>query len=135
MDWRIIYKAVTKSTNNDALGGESGDVFVAGMQTAGRGRLDHKWLSPPNENLMMSAVVGVAGVPPHEAATLPLVAGLTVAQTVDELVSRCRKDASADVVEVSSTDLRRALKEGEAASRYLHPDVEEYIRKCHLYHT
>lgn len=100
MDWRIIYKAVTKSTNNDALGGESGDVFVAGMQTAGRGRLDHKWLSPPNENLMMSAVVGVAGVPPHEAATLPLVAGLTVAQTVDELVPRCRKDASADVVEV-----------------------------------
>ena len=45
------------------------------------------------------------------------------------------RELSADVVEVSSTDLRRALKEGEAASRYLHPDVEEYIRKCHLYHT
>ena len=82
MDWRITHKSVTESTNKDALGGKPGDVFVADMQTAGRGRLDHRWLSAPGENLMMSAVVDVADVPPHEAATLPLVAGLAVAQAV-----------------------------------------------------
>ena len=82
MDWRIRHSAVTESTNRDALGGKPGDVFTAGMQTAGRGRLDHKWLSPPGENLMMSAVVDVADMPPHEVVTLPLVAGLSVAEAV-----------------------------------------------------
>jgi BirA family biotin operon repressor/biotin-[acetyl-CoA-carboxylase] ligase len=82
MDWRITHKSVTESTNKDALGGKPGDVFVADMQTAGRGRLDHRWLSSPGENLMMSTVVDVADVPPHEAVTLPLVAGLAVAQAV-----------------------------------------------------
>ena len=87
MDWRITHKSVTESTNKDALGGKPGDVFVADMQTAGRGRLDHRWLSPPGENLMMSAVVDVADVPPQETATLPLVAGLAVAQAVSGVLS------------------------------------------------
>ena len=82
MDWRIRHSAVTESTNKDALGGKPGDVFTAGMQTAGRGRLDHKWLSPPGENLMMSAVVDVADMPLQEVVTLPLVAGLSVAEAV-----------------------------------------------------
>jgi BirA family biotin operon repressor/biotin-[acetyl-CoA-carboxylase] ligase len=82
MDWRISHKSVTESTNKDALGGKPGDVFVADMQTAGRGRLDHRWLSSPGENLMMSAVVDVADAPPQETATLPLVVGLAAAQAV-----------------------------------------------------
>ena len=82
MPWVIRHKSVTESTNKDALGGTPGDVFVADMQTAGRGRLDHRWLSPPGENLMMSAVVGVGGMPPQEVATLPLVAGLSVAEAL-----------------------------------------------------
>lgn len=82
MAWVIRHKSVTESTNKDALGGTPGDVFVADMQTAGRGRLDHRWLSPPGENLTMSAVVGVAGMPLHEVATLPLVAGLSVAEAL-----------------------------------------------------
>ena len=80
VEWRIQHRTVTESTNKDALGGKPGDVFVADMQTAGRGRLDHRWLSSPGENLMMSAVVDVADVSPQEAATLPLVAGLAAAQ-------------------------------------------------------
>lgn len=82
VEWRIQHRTVTESTNKDALGGKPGDVFVADMQTAGRGRLDHRWLSSPGENLMMSAVVDVADVSPQEAATLPLVAGLAAAQAV-----------------------------------------------------
>ena len=87
MDWRILHKSVTESTNKDALGGKPGDVFAADMQTAGRGRLDHRWLSAPGENLMMSAVVDVADVPPQEVATLPLIAGLAVAQAVSGVFS------------------------------------------------
>ena len=80
--WRVKHRAVTGSTNKDALGGKPGDVFTADYQTAGRGRLDHQWLSPSGENLMMSAVIGVANVPPEEGATLPLVVGLAVAKTI-----------------------------------------------------
>ena len=98
MDWRIWCKSVTDSTNKDALGGKPGDVFVADMQTAGRGRLDHRWLSAPGENLMMSAVVDVADALPQEAATLPLVAGLAVAQAVSGIFSaRDNGSKSADV--------------------------------------
>lgn len=82
MDWRIRHRAVTESTNRDAIGGRPGDVFTAGMQTAGRGRLDHRWLSPPGENLMMSAVVDIAGMTPQAAATLPLAAGLSAAEAI-----------------------------------------------------
>ena len=87
MDWRIRHKAVTESSNKDALGGMPGDVFTAEVQTAGRGRLDHKWLSPPGVNLMMSAVVDIADMPPREVATLPLVAGLSVAECVSAIIS------------------------------------------------
>ncbi len=45
------------------------------------------------------------------------------------------RELSADVVDISSTDLRRAMEEDGTASLYLHPDVEEYIKACHLYHT
>lgn len=79
MDWRIHHKSVTDSTNIDARAGRHGDVFTADFQTCGRGRLDHKWLSAPGENLIMSVVLDVDGVPPDEAATLPLVVGLAVA--------------------------------------------------------
>jgi BirA family biotin operon repressor/biotin-[acetyl-CoA-carboxylase] ligase len=99
MKWRIWHKAVTESTNKDALGGMPGDVFTAGVQTAGRGRLDHRWLSPPGENLMMSAVVDVADMPPEEVATLPLVAGLSTAEAVQTVLT-AQSGASASDVKV-----------------------------------
>lgn len=95
--WRIRHRAVTESTNRDALGGEPGDVFTASHQTAGRGRLSHRWLSPPGENLTMSAVVGVVGMPPEEVATLPLVAGLAAAEAVLECIASGGKSQGAAV--------------------------------------
>ena len=80
--WRVRHRPVTESTNQDARNGKPGDVFTADHQTAGRGRLDHRWLSSAGENLMMSAVIGVDGMPPDEVATLPLVVGLAVARVV-----------------------------------------------------
>ena len=86
MTWKIHHKAETVSTNLDARDGRPGDVFTADFQTAGRGRLDHKWLSPPGDNLMMSAVLDVGGLSPESLATLPLVVGLAVAQAVGKLL-------------------------------------------------
>lgn len=77
----MIYREeVTASTNLDARAGKPGDVFTAEFQTAGRGRLDHKWQSAKSENLMFSMVLGVGERPPAEVATLPLVVGLSIAR-------------------------------------------------------
>ncbi|MBP5791251.1 MAG: biotin--[acetyl-CoA-carboxylase] ligase [Kiritimatiellae bacterium] len=83
VEWRIIHKAETASTNIDARQGKPGDVFTADFQSAGRGRLDHKWLGERGANLAMSAVIDVSGIEPHEAATLPLVIGLAVAEGLE----------------------------------------------------
>ena len=87
IDWRIHHKAETASTNLDARAGVHGDVFTADYQTAGRGRLDHKWLSPPGTNLMMSVVLSVEGLAPEHVSTLPLVAGLAVTKALHSLLS------------------------------------------------
>ena len=84
ISWAIHHKAETVSTNLDARAGVHGDVFTADYQTAGRGRLDHKWLAPPGANLAMSAVLGVGGRRPEEIATLPLVIGLAVVQAISK---------------------------------------------------
>ena len=82
MNWRIFHRDVTVSTNLDARGGAPGDVFTAGFQTGGRGRLDHRWLSAPGEHLMMSAVLDVGSLEPEVAATLPLTAGVSVVRAL-----------------------------------------------------
>ena len=83
--WRIHHKVETESTNLDARVGSHGDVFTADYQTAGRGRLDHKWLSPPKTNLIMSVVLSVEGLSPDQVATLPLVVGLAVCKSLASL--------------------------------------------------
>lgn len=88
--WRVFRKDQTESTNADARHGAAWDVFMADYQTAGRGRLDHKWLSSPGVNLMMSAVLDVTGCSPEEVATLPLVAGLAVLKASARFLDRSR---------------------------------------------
>ena len=92
--WRIHHKDETESTNLDARAGVHGDVFTADYQTAGRGRLDHKWLSPPKTNLIMSVVLSVEGLPPEQVATLPLVAGLSVITALKNLTHHCSTSTS-----------------------------------------
>ena len=87
MNWKIHHKEETASTNADARVGSHGDVFTADFQTAGRGRLDHKWLSPPKTNLMMSVVLSVEGLAPEQVVTLPLVSGLSVCKAIHFLLS------------------------------------------------
>jgi len=86
--WTIRHKPVTESTNLDARSGKPWDVFTADEQTAGRGRLDHTWLSQPGKNLMLSVVLDVIGISPAEVATLPLVVGLAAATATSLLLLR-----------------------------------------------
>ena len=82
MNWSVHHKTETVSTNLDARAGIHGDVYTADFQTAGRGRLDHKWQSPPGTNLMMSVVLSVDGLSPEALSTLPLVIGLSVVKAI-----------------------------------------------------
>lgn len=84
--WRIEHVEETESTNLLARSGRPGDVFTAGFQTAGRGRLDHRWLSARGQNLMMSAVIDVSGLEAEHAATLPLAVGLAVVEALRGMV-------------------------------------------------
>ena len=101
MTWRIHHKAETASTNLDAREGVHGDVFTADYQTAGRGRLDHKWLSPKGANLMMSVVLSAEGLEPDQVATLPLVVGLAVARALNGQDARSTSGEAGDVERAS----------------------------------
>ena len=59
--WPVVrWVETTGSTNDDLLReGEPGTVLIAGEQTASRGRLGRKWVSPKGAQLAMSMVVPV----------------------------------------------------------------------------
>lgn len=80
--WHIHEKDETSSTNDDARAGAHGDVFTARFQTAGRGRIGHRWLSPPGANVIMSAVLSVRDIPADTAASIPIAVGLAVAKAL-----------------------------------------------------
>ena len=86
--WRIEVVPAVGSTNEvvaeRARAGEpAGLVVVAEEQTAGRGRLDRTWVSPPRAGLTLSALVR-PDLPPVRWPWLPLLTGLAVASAVRE---------------------------------------------------
>ena len=77
---RLFYAAEVGSTNDLAAeaaerGEPEGTTFVAGAQTAGRGRLGRTWFSPPDAGLYISTIVRRRAVAPW----ITLAAGLAVA--------------------------------------------------------
>lgn len=84
------YVAETGSTNRDVAtlaeeGAPEGLVIAAGAQVKGRGRMTRVWFSPSAVNLYFSVLLRPA-VEPGRAASLPLVAGLAVAEALTERV-------------------------------------------------
>jgi BirA family biotin operon repressor/biotin-[acetyl-CoA-carboxylase] ligase len=75
----------TESTNADLLGAPEstpdGTVLVAEHQTAGRGRLDRTWTSPPRSGLTFSVLVR-PGTPRTTWGWLPLLAGVALCDAV-----------------------------------------------------
>lgn len=65
-------------TDRAALDGRSGLVVVAEHQTAGRGRLDRTWVSPPRAGVTMSVLVRPDDVAVSRWPWIGLLAGLAV---------------------------------------------------------
>src|SRR5690349_6653341 len=80
---RVFYAAVVGSTNDLAAqaadrGEPEGTTFVAGAQTAGRGRLGRTWFSPPDAGLYISTIVRRRAVAPW----ITLAGGVAVASGI-----------------------------------------------------
>ena len=92
MDTRnIIRLEVTASTNSEALeagrkGAPTGTVVVAEAQTAGRGRLNRSWLSPPGMGLYFSVILRPQ-LAPAELPKITLAAGLALCKILESLYS------------------------------------------------
>ena len=81
--------AVTDSTNRVAMemaenGAKHGTVVVADAQTAGRGRMGRRWVSPAGKNLYVSLLLRPS-VPTVDAPRLAIVAGVALADAVEAL--------------------------------------------------
>lgn len=86
----VVVTESTDSTNADAAaaaraGATEGTVFTTHVQTAGRGRLDRAWDSPPGSGIAVSVVLRPDGVPAASWAWLPLVVGLAVDAAMHDL--------------------------------------------------
>lgn len=66
-------------------GAAEGLVVAAELQTAGRGRLDRVWTTPPRSAVLVSMLLRPAPVPPIRWGWLPLLAGVALAQSLDQL--------------------------------------------------
>lgn len=92
VDWPApVILESTESTNSDLEvlareGAPEGTSVVADQQTAGRGRLDRTWVSPPGAGLWFSVLVRPGDVPADRLGWLPLVAGLAA---TDALMEAC----------------------------------------------
>jgi BirA family transcriptional regulator, biotin operon repressor / biotin---[acetyl-CoA-carboxylase] ligase len=69
--WRITVVDETGSTNADLLaaaaaGAADRSVLMARHQTAGRGRLDRRWIAPPGSNLLVSLLFRDVPQHPHQ---------------------------------------------------------------------
>ena len=86
--WREVrVVAETGSSNADLLaaaraGAAEGTVLVAEAQTAARGRLGRRWVSPPRAGLTFSVLLRPDGVPGALLGWLPLLTGVAVAAAV-----------------------------------------------------
>ncbi len=96
---RVDVRAQTASTNADATaaahkGEPEGLVVVAEQQTAGRGRRDRQWTSPPRAGLTLSILLRPgqadrerdwAALTPASFAWLPLLAGVALREAVERV--------------------------------------------------
>lgn len=96
-DLRVV--ASTGSTNEDLAaaaraGAPEGSVLVTEQQTAGRGRLDREWVSPPQAGLTFSVLLRPpADIPVSRWSWLPLLTGVALAEAVatrSELTTRLK---------------------------------------------
>jgi BirA family biotin operon repressor/biotin-[acetyl-CoA-carboxylase] ligase len=89
---RKIYSYKETASTNDiacnlALQGEKeGSVVIAEAQSAGRGRLGRKWISPKSKGAYFSVILR-PDILPREVATITLFAALSVAKAIREMTN------------------------------------------------
>ena len=80
------YLETVDSTNHVALrlaqeGAPEGTVVMADRQTAGKGRLQRVWQSPPGCNIYLSVILRPTASPP-EASRITLLSGVAIAEAI-----------------------------------------------------
>jgi BirA family transcriptional regulator, biotin operon repressor / biotin---[acetyl-CoA-carboxylase] ligase len=127
---RLTYFTETGSTNDlAAAAADSGDpegtTFVAGAQTAGRGRRGRTWFSPPGAGLYLSVVVRR----PSLAPWLTLAGGVAVAEGIRAATGLpVQIKWPNDVVSVDGTGFRSRRKiAGILAEASSGPDGVQYV--------
>jgi BirA family biotin operon repressor/biotin-[acetyl-CoA-carboxylase] ligase len=97
--WRSVEVVESVESTNAVLAARvrAGDadevVLLAEHQTAGRGRFDRSWVSPPRAGITMSVLLRPAGVPAPQWPWVTLLTGLAVAaavQRVSEIPARLK---------------------------------------------
>src|SRR5262245_14711674 len=127
---RLQYFAKTGSTNDLAAaaaerGEPEGTTFVAGAQTAGRGRRGRVWFSPPGSGLYLSTIIRRASVAPW----LTLAGGVAVAEGVRVATGLpVQIKWPNDIVSVSGTGFRARRKiAGILAEASSGPDGVQHV--------
>lgn len=88
---RLDWRRESASTNADLVAAASDpgwpdlSVIATDRQTAGRGRLDRTWITPPGASLAVSVLLR-PDVPSSRLGWVPLLAGLAVARAADSLL-------------------------------------------------
>ena len=87
--WQIRHYPTVDSTNRLAVGlvregAPEGTLVIAESQSAGRGRLQRVWQSPPGLNLYLSVILRPA-IALADAAQVTLMAGVAVAEMIADL--------------------------------------------------
>lgn len=88
----IHYYQEIGSTNDEAFrlgmeGAPEGTVIVANSQSAGKGRLQRSWFSPPSSNIYTSVILRPE-FNPADAPRITIMAGLAAAQTIETYCPR-----------------------------------------------
>ncbi len=85
------YLQTTASTNTDAralavAGAPHGSLVVAETQTAGRGRHDRPWLSPPGQGIYATLLLRPSGLPAAQSPLLTLLAAVAAVEAITRTV-------------------------------------------------
>jgi BirA family biotin operon repressor/biotin-[acetyl-CoA-carboxylase] ligase len=87
---QVVYYPNVGSTNDEAkrlaeAGWPEGTLVIADVQTAGRGRLNRRWWSPPGCSLLLSLVFRPVFLAPHQTQRLTMVCSLAVCDAVAQV--------------------------------------------------
>jgi BirA family biotin operon repressor/biotin-[acetyl-CoA-carboxylase] ligase len=74
-----LVKAQARSGHAEGL------VVLAEEQTAGRGRMGRGWTAPPGSSLLMSLLLRPTWLPPADAFTLTMLAGVVLCEAVEQV--------------------------------------------------